>query len=36
MMSNEIHGSPTDGNLDRLPLDSWHRSKGGRMVPFAG
>jgi aminomethyltransferase len=22
--------------LDRLPLDSWHRSKGARMVPFAG
>ena len=22
--------------LDKLPLDSWHRSKGGRMVPFAG
>jgi len=22
--------------LDRLPLDSWHRSRGGRMVPFAG
>jgi aminomethyltransferase len=22
--------------LDSLPLDAWHRSKGGRMVPFAG
>src|SRR6478752_409198 len=22
--------------LEKLPLDSWHRSKGGRMVPFAG
>jgi aminomethyltransferase len=22
--------------LDKLPLDSWHRSKGARMVPFAG
>jgi aminomethyltransferase len=22
--------------LDKLPLDSWHRAKGGRMVPFAG
>ena len=20
----------------KLPLDSWHRAKGGRMVPFAG
>jgi len=22
--------------LDALPLDTWHRTKGGRMVPFAG
>jgi aminomethyltransferase len=22
--------------LNKLPLDSWHRAKGGRMVPFAG
>jgi aminomethyltransferase len=22
--------------LDRLPLDSWHRAHGARMVPFAG
>jgi aminomethyltransferase len=22
--------------LDELPLDSWHRAHGGRMVPFAG
>jgi aminomethyltransferase len=22
--------------LERLPLDSWHRAKGARMVPFAG
>jgi aminomethyltransferase len=22
--------------LDKLPLDEWHRSKGARMVPFAG
>jgi aminomethyltransferase len=22
--------------LDKLPLDSWHREHGGRMVPFAG
>jgi aminomethyltransferase len=21
---------------DRLPLDGWHRARGGRMVPFAG
>ena len=24
------------GPLDTLPLDSWHRARGGRMVPFAG
>jgi aminomethyltransferase len=31
-------GSVTENteNLDKLPLDGWHRSKGGRMVPFAG
>ena len=23
-------------SLDKLPLDSWHRSRGSRMVPFAG
>ncbi len=23
-------------SLDALPLDTWHRTKGGRMVPFAG
>jgi len=28
--------SSTPTELDRLPLDSWHRSRGGRMVPFAG
>src|SRR5689334_4648012 len=22
--------------LEKLPLDSWHRERGGRMVPFAG
>jgi aminomethyltransferase len=22
--------------LDKLPLDQWHRDRGGRMVPFAG
>jgi aminomethyltransferase len=24
------------GPLDKLPLDAWHRARGGRMVPFAG
>jgi aminomethyltransferase len=23
-------------DLDKLPLDAWHRARGGRMVPFAG
>src|SRR4051795_13207647 len=23
-------------SLDKLPLDSWHRDRGARMVPFAG
>src|SRR3954452_17168436 len=27
---------PPQQQLDKLPLDQWHRSKGGRMVPFAG
>src|SRR5256885_3396338 len=37
-MSQEALSDPTDppASLGRLPLDSWHRSKGGRMVPFAG
>ena len=30
-MSSEVHE-----NLDKLPLDAWHRAHGGRMVPFAG
>jgi aminomethyltransferase len=35
-------GDPAGGEgtapppLDKLALDEWHRSKGGRMVPFAG
>src|SRR5437016_13953199 len=24
------------GRLETLPLDSWHRGRGARMVPFAG
>jgi aminomethyltransferase len=32
-MSSETDAADT---LDRLPLDSWHRERGGRMVPFAG
>jgi aminomethyltransferase len=30
-MSSEVHD-----NLEKLPLDRWHREHGGRMVPFAG
>src|SRR5437868_556262 len=35
-------GDPEGGDgaapqtLDTLPLDAWHRARGGRMVPFAG
>ena len=35
-------GDPAGGagtqaqQLDKLPLDGWHRAHGGRMVPFAG
>ena len=35
-------GDPAGGagteipELGKLPLDAWHRAKGGRMVPFAG
>src|SRR6476646_5186306 len=32
-MSSEVLAND---NLDRLPLDAWHRDRGGRMVPFAG
>ena len=40
-MSEQVHGGP-DGEgvvvqqIQKLALDSWHRSKGARMVPFAG
>lgn len=30
-MSTEVQDK-----LDQLPLDSWHRARGARMVPFAG
>jgi len=26
----------TEIELQTLPLDAWHRARGGRMVPFAG
>ena len=33
--TNEIEESTTDAPL-ALPLDAWHRARGGRMVAFAG
>jgi aminomethyltransferase len=44
---NQARGEPYRGDpdggagtqpeqLQKLPLDAWHRAKGGRMVPFAG
>jgi aminomethyltransferase len=40
-MSQEVHNGPTDQGIQvqeiqTLALDSWHRSRGARMVPFAG
>src|SRR5213082_2667803 len=38
-MSSEVQGDQTrmhPQQLDQLPLDAWHRSRGARMVPFAG
>lgn len=35
----EYSGDPEGGEnveLLKLPLDAWHRARGGRMVPFAG
>src|SRR6476646_4315427 len=29
-------GGTKPEQLDKLPLDAWHRARGGRMVPFAG
>src|ERR1051326_4002705 len=38
-MSDAIETPETDAapeELALLPLDAWHRARGGRMVPFAG
>lgn len=35
----DYSGDPEGGEgaaLEKLPLDAWHRARGGRMVPFAG
>jgi aminomethyltransferase len=29
-------GTIDEAKLEKLPLDSWHRARGARMVPFAG
>ena len=38
--AQELRGDPDGGDdapeILTLPLDAWHRAKGGRMVPFAG
>ena len=40
VQDQELSGDPEGGEgepaLARLPLDAWHRARGGRMVPFAG
>jgi aminomethyltransferase len=35
-MSNDDHPTEATEVLETLALDQWHRSKGARMVPFAG
>ncbi|MEG3179263.1 glycine cleavage system aminomethyltransferase GcvT [Sphingomonas sp. LT1P40] len=35
-MSDVIETEVETPELERLPLDAWHRARGGRMVPFAG
>jgi len=35
-LSGDPEGGEGEAELLTLPLDQWHRSKGGRMVPFAG
>ena len=40
VQDQELSGDPEGGEgepaLLSLPLDAWHRARGGRMVPFAG
>ena len=35
-LSGDPEGGEGEAALLQLPLDQWHRAKGGRMVPFAG
>jgi aminomethyltransferase len=36
VVQNALPDDPTPAPLLTIPLDSWHRSHGARMVPFAG
>jgi aminomethyltransferase len=36
VVQNALPDDPTPTPLQTTPLDSWHRSHGARMVPFAG
>src|SRR3569833_3239130 len=35
-MSDDTSDGFVEGESETLPLDAWHRARGGRMVPFAG
>ena len=35
-MSNDTSDGYVEVEIETLPLDAWHRARGGRMVPFAG
>ncbi|WP_342249321.1 glycine cleavage system aminomethyltransferase GcvT [Sphingomonas sp. OTU376] len=35
-LSADPEGGEGEAELLKLPLDAWHRARGGRMVPFAG
>jgi aminomethyltransferase len=35
-MSDDTSDSYVEIETETLPLDAWHRARGGRMVPFAG
>jgi aminomethyltransferase len=35
-LSGDPEGGEGEPALRKLPLDAWHRARGGRMVPFAG
>jgi len=35
-MSDDTSDSYVEVEIETLPLDAWHRARGGRMVPFAG